>query len=243
MLNGSTGAIGSAALQLLKQLEVNVTAVCPGRHVDLVLGLGADRVIDYSKEDFTQDGQVDDTVLDAVGKNLFGRCKGLLKPGGTYVSTDLGPWSMNPILALVTPPFGGRKVRFPIPIKATQEGLLRIKAMIESGAFKPLVDRVYPLDQIVEAYRYVETEQIGAAWLSASSLPPGRREGFSCRANIRLDSSWARGIHHGQRSGGGSQPWGRVWQGDARSAWKEGGLTRAVLSRSIRVGPNRRSFY
>jgi NADPH:quinone reductase-like Zn-dependent oxidoreductase len=159
MLNGSTGAIGSAALQLLKQRETNVTAVCPGRHVDLVRSLGADRVIDYTQEDFTQDGQAYDTVLDAVGKSSFGRCRGLLKPGGTYVSTDLGPWSMNPILALATPLFGGRRVRFPIPRKATQEELLGIKEMIESGAFKPLVDRVYPLDQIVEAYRYVETEQ------------------------------------------------------------------------------------
>jgi NADPH:quinone reductase-like Zn-dependent oxidoreductase len=159
MLNGSTGAIGSAALQLLRHLGANVTAVCPGQHVDLVRGLGADRVIDYTKEDFTQDGQVYDTVLDAVGKSSFGRCKRLLKPGGTYVSTDLGPGGMNPVLALVTPLFGGRKVRFPIPRKATQEELLRLKEVIESGAFKPLVDSVYPLDRIVEAYRYVETEQ------------------------------------------------------------------------------------
>jgi NADPH:quinone reductase-like Zn-dependent oxidoreductase len=167
MLNGSTGAIGSAALQLLKHLEANVTAVCPGRHMDLVRGLGANRVIDHTKKDFTQDGQVYDAVLDAVGKSSFGRCKGLLKPGGTYVSTDLGPWAMNPILALVTPLFGGRKVRFPIPRRATQEGLLRIREMIESEAFKPLVDRVYPLDQIVEAYRYVETEQkVGGVVLS-----------------------------------------------------------------------------
>jgi NADPH:quinone reductase-like Zn-dependent oxidoreductase len=171
MLNGSTGAIGSAALQLLKHLEANVTAVCPGQHVNLVRGLGADRVIDHTKEDFTEDGQVYDTVLDAVGKSSFGRCKRLLNRGGTYVSTDLGPKAMNPVLALLTPPLGGRKVRFPIPRKATREEVSRIKEIIESGAFKPLVDRVYPLDQIVEAYRYVETEQkVGGVVISV--VPP-----------------------------------------------------------------------
>jgi NADPH:quinone reductase-like Zn-dependent oxidoreductase len=167
MLNGSTGAIGSAALQLLKHLGANVTAVCPTEHVELVRGLGADRVIDYRKQDFTQDGQVFDVVFDAVGKSSYGRCKRLLKAGGTYVSTDLGPWSMNPFLAVVTPLFGGRKVRFPLPRKQTQEEVRHIKEMIESGAFRPLVDRVYPLDQIVEAYRYVETGQkVGSVVIS-----------------------------------------------------------------------------
>jgi NADPH:quinone reductase-like Zn-dependent oxidoreductase len=170
MLNGSTGAIGSAALQLLKQMGANVTAVCPGQHVDQVRSLGADRIIDYTKEDFTQDGQVYDTVFDAVGKSSYGRCKRLLKPRGTYISTDLGPGAMNPVLALVTTVFGGKKVRFPIPRKQTQVEVRQIKAMIESGAFKPLVDRVYPLDEIVEAYRYVETEQkVGGVVIDVAS--------------------------------------------------------------------------
>jgi NADPH:quinone reductase-like Zn-dependent oxidoreductase len=93
-----------------------------------------------------------------VGKSSFGRCKRLLKPGGIYLSTDLGPLSQNPILALVTPLFGGRRVMFPIP-KDEPEMVRYFKELIESGAFRPLIDRRYRLDEIVEAYRYVETGQ------------------------------------------------------------------------------------
>jgi NADPH:quinone reductase-like Zn-dependent oxidoreductase len=158
LVNGATGAIGSAAVQLLKRLGANVTAVCDTEHVELVRGLGADRVIDFTAEDFTKDEQAYDVVLDAVGKSSFGRCKRLLKPRGIYLSTDLGPLSQNPILALVTPLFGGRKVMFPIP-RDNQEMARYFKELLESGAFKPLIDRRYPLDQIVEAYKYVETGQ------------------------------------------------------------------------------------
>ncbi|MGH2678235.1 MAG: NAD(P)-dependent alcohol dehydrogenase [Actinomycetota bacterium] len=158
MVYGGTGAIGSAAVQLLRSLGANVTAVCATDHVELVKGLGADRVIDYTAEDFTDDQQTYDVVLDAVGKSSFGRCKRLLKPGGIYLSSDLGPLSQNPFLALVTPLFGGRKVKFPIPRK--DPGMARyFQELLESGAFKPVIDRRYPLDQIVEAYRYVETGQ------------------------------------------------------------------------------------
>ena len=159
LVNGGTGAIGSAAVQLLKHLGANVTAVCAGEHGDLVRGLGAQRIIDFRTEDFTADSQTFHAVLDAVGKSSFGRCRRLLRPGGTYVSTDLGPYSMNPLLALITPPFGGRRVRFPIPKRASQAEIRRTKQLIESGEFKPLVDRSYPLAEIVEAYRYVETGQ------------------------------------------------------------------------------------
>jgi NADPH:quinone reductase-like Zn-dependent oxidoreductase len=157
LVNGATGAIGSAAVQLLKELGAVVTAVCGTEHVELVRGLGADRVIDYMAEDFTKDNQSYDVVLDAVGKSSFGRCKRLLKPGGLYLSSDLGPLSQNPILALVTPLFGGKKVMFPIPPKLDQATMKHLKEMIESGAFRSVIDRRFPLDQIVEAYRYVET--------------------------------------------------------------------------------------
>ena len=104
--------------------------------------------------------------MDAVGKSSFGRCKRLLKPRGLYLSSDLGPWSQNPILALITPLLGGKKVRFPIP-KQDQEMAGYFKELLESGAFKPLIDRRYRLDQILEAYRYVETGQkIGNVVLS-----------------------------------------------------------------------------
>jgi NADPH:quinone reductase-like Zn-dependent oxidoreductase len=159
LVNGATGAIGSAAVQLLKSLGAVVTAVCDTEHVELVRGLGAERVIDYSAEDFTKDEQTYDVVLDAVGKSSFGRCKRLLKPGGIYLSTDLGPLSQNPILALVTPLFRGKKVMFPIPPKYDQEMVRHFKEMIESGEFRPVIDRRYRLDQIVEAYGYVESGQ------------------------------------------------------------------------------------
>jgi NADPH:quinone reductase-like Zn-dependent oxidoreductase len=156
LVNGATGAIGSAAVQLLKSLGVAVTATCDGKNIELVRGLGADRVIDFTAEDFTTDEQTYDVVLDSVGKSSFGRCKRLLKPGGIYLSSELGPLSQNPILALVTPLLGGRKVMFPIP-QDEQRIVRYLKELIESGEFKPLIDRQYSLDQIVEAYRYVET--------------------------------------------------------------------------------------
>ena len=159
LINGATGAIGSAAVQLVKSLGASVTAVCGAPHVELVRGLGADRVIDNTAGDFTRDEQTYDMVFDAVGKSSFGRCKRLLKPRGIYLSSDLGPLSQNPLLALVTPLFGGRKVMFPIPPKHDQDGVRQFRDLIESGKFTPVIDRRYPLDQIVEAYRYVETGQ------------------------------------------------------------------------------------
>jgi NADPH:quinone reductase-like Zn-dependent oxidoreductase len=169
LVYGATGAIGSAAVQLLKHLGAEVTAVCATKHLELVRGLGADRVIDYTADDFTKDQQRYDVVLDAVGKSSFGRCKRLLKPRGIYLSSDLGPLSQNPILALITPLFGGKRVMFPIP-KDDQEMVRYFKELLESGAFKPVIDRRYRLDQIVEAYRYVETGQkIGNVVISVES--------------------------------------------------------------------------
>jgi NADPH:quinone reductase-like Zn-dependent oxidoreductase len=159
LVNGATGAIGSAAVQLVKSLGASVTAVCGASHVDLVKGLDADRVIDNTAEDFTQDDQAYDVVFDAVGKSSFGRCNRLLKPRGIYLSTDLGPLSQNPLLALITPLLGGKKVMFPIPPKHDQQGVKQFRDLIEAGKFTPVIDRRYRLDQIVEAYRYVETGQ------------------------------------------------------------------------------------
>ena len=169
LVNGATGAIGSAAVQLLKTMGAEVTAVCGAEHMELVRGLGAARVIDYTAEDFTRDERRYDVVLDAVGKSSFGRCRRLLKPGGLYLSTDLGPLSQNPVLALVTPLFGGRRVRFPIP-RQDQGTVTYLKERIESGAFRPLIDRRYRLDQIVEAYRYVETgRKVGSVVITIDS--------------------------------------------------------------------------
>jgi NADPH:quinone reductase-like Zn-dependent oxidoreductase len=158
LVNGATGAIGSAAVQLLRHLGATVTATCGTDHLELVRSLGADRVIDYTAEDFTRDARTYDVVLDAVGKSSFGRCRRLLRPGGLYLSTDLGPLSQNPVLALVTPLFGRRKVRFPNPVRQDQAAVMRlVTELLASGEFRPLIDRRYRLDQIVEAYTYVET--------------------------------------------------------------------------------------
>jgi NADPH:quinone reductase-like Zn-dependent oxidoreductase len=160
LVNGATGAIGSAAVQLLAHLGAKVTATCSTAHTDLVAGLGAGRVIDYTADDFTQDAERYDVVMDAVGKSSFARCRRLLRPRGIYVSSDLGPLSQNPVMALVTPLSGGRKVMFPIPVQRDPAAVMRhLKDLMESGAFRPLIDRRYPLEQIVEAYRYVESGQ------------------------------------------------------------------------------------
>jgi NADPH:quinone reductase-like Zn-dependent oxidoreductase len=158
LVYGATGGIGSAAVQLCKSLGVTVTAVCAAENLALVKSLGADRVVDYTAGDFTKDEQTYDAVFDAVGKSSFGRCKRLLKPGGVYVSSELGPWAQNLILALLTPLLHGRKVKFPFP-QDNQAIVRHLRNLIESEEFKPVIDRRYPLDQIVDAYRYVETGQ------------------------------------------------------------------------------------
>jgi len=158
LINGATGAIGSAAVQLVKYFNAEVTAVCDTKNLELVRSLGADQVIDYTNEDFTKNGKTYDVVFDAVGKSSFGRCKPLLKPGGIYVSTELGFLAQNPLLALWTSIFGSKKVIFPIP-KSLKADAIFFRELIEAGKYKPIIDRTYPLEQIVEATRYVETGQ------------------------------------------------------------------------------------
>jgi NADPH:quinone reductase-like Zn-dependent oxidoreductase len=158
LVNGGTGAIGSAAVQLLASRGVQVTAVCDTTHLELVRRLGAERVIDRTIEDFTQDAQRYDVVFDAVGKSSFGRCRRLLEPRGVYLSTDLGPGAQNPFLALVTPVLPGKSVLFGFP-RHNQAMMNYFKELMESGLFRPVIDRSYPLDEIVDAYRYVETGQ------------------------------------------------------------------------------------
>lgn len=158
LVNGATGAIGSAAVQLLASRGVHVTAVCDTAHLELVCSLGAERVIDRTVEDFTQDGQTYDAVFDAVGKSSFGRCRRLLEPRGVYMATDLGTGGQNPFLALVTPLLPGKSVLFALP-RHDQAMMNDFKDLMESGLFRPVIDRSYPLEEIVEAYRYVETGQ------------------------------------------------------------------------------------
>jgi len=156
LVYGATGGIGSAAVQLLRNLGVEVTAVCHAEHIELVRHLGADRVIDL--QNFPDDKHIYDLVIDAVGKTSFGACRHLLTSRGVYVSSELGPHSQNPFLALTTPLLRGRRVKFPIP-RHNQEMVRYFKGLVESGRFTPLIDRTYSLDRIVEAYEYVETGQ------------------------------------------------------------------------------------
>ncbi len=112
LIYGATGAIGSAALQITKAIGAEVTAVCDTSNIELIKSLGADEVIDYTKQDFTKIDKTFSVVFDAVGKSLFRACKSMLEEGGVYMLTDLGFTSQNPFLAVITPLFGGRKVHF-----------------------------------------------------------------------------------------------------------------------------------
>ena len=158
LIYGATGAIGSAAVQLGKYFGANITAVCSTINIDLVKSLGADEVIDYQKQDFTKTDKKFDFVFDAVGKSSFGQCKPLLKDKGIYISTELGKNGENIFYALTTPLFRGKKVLFPLPT-ISKEDVLFLKGLVEAGKFKPVIDRKYSLEQIIEAAKYVETGQ------------------------------------------------------------------------------------
>ena len=156
LIYGASGAIGTAGVQLARYFGADVTAVCNTRNVETVRSLGADRVIDYTQEDFTKNGQTYDVIFDAVGKHSFRRCKGSLKRGGSYLATD---GFQNLILALWTSRIGDKKVIFSIPPRYTKKDVLFLKELIEAGRYRAVIDRCYPLEDVVEAARYVETEQ------------------------------------------------------------------------------------
>jgi NADPH:quinone reductase-like Zn-dependent oxidoreductase len=158
MVYGATGAIGSAAVQLLPHFGASVTAVCGTAHVERVRALGPKRVVDYETEDFTACGETFDFVLDAVGKSTFGTCKPLLKPGGIYSSSELGPGMQNLPLSLLGLLHRGRRVTFPYP-RLRQDDLELIRQSLDDGTFVPLIDSVRPLDDIVDASRHAESGQ------------------------------------------------------------------------------------
>jgi NADPH:quinone reductase-like Zn-dependent oxidoreductase len=156
LVYGASGAIGTAGVQLAKYFGADVTAVCNTKNLELVKSLGADRVIDYTQEDFTKNGETYDVIFDAVGKHSFSRCKGSVKPGGYYLATD---GFRNLFLALWTSRFGDKKVRFQLPPQYAKKDLLLFNELIEAGKFHAVIDRRYPLEEVVEAAKYVETEQ------------------------------------------------------------------------------------
>lgn len=154
LLNGATGGIGSALLQFVRQYEVKITATCNTKNIELIRSLGADKIYDYTKADFTTDTEKYDYVFDAVGKSTFGKCKKLLKEKGVYISSELGPYAQNVFLALFTPLFGKKKVIFPIPY-GKEKSIPYIIQHLAKGSFKPVIEREYPLEDIAQAYEYV----------------------------------------------------------------------------------------
>jgi NADPH:quinone reductase-like Zn-dependent oxidoreductase len=156
LVYGASGSIGTAAVQLARSFGADVTAVCNTKNFELVMSLGADEVIDYTRDDFTKNGQTYDVIFDSVGSLSYTQCRGSLRRSGFYVATD---HLHNLLLALWTARIGDKRVVFPIPPRFTKHDVVFLKELIEAGKYRAVIDRRYPLDQVVEATRYVETKQ------------------------------------------------------------------------------------
>jgi NADPH:quinone reductase-like Zn-dependent oxidoreductase len=153
VIYGASGSLGTAAVQLAKDIGAEITAVCSTRHVELVRSLGADEVVDYLAEDFTKNGRTYDAIIDAVGKYSFRRGRRSLKPGGIFVATD---GLRNLFWALWTWRIGDKRLKF-VGGRKTKQDVVFIKGLVEAGKFRAVIDRRYPMEQVVEAHRYVET--------------------------------------------------------------------------------------
>jgi len=156
LVYGASGAIGTAGVQLAKALGAHVTAVCTAKTMELLRSLGADEVMDYTQTDFTSNGQTYDAVFDAAGKLTFAGCKGSLKRGGVYLPTD---GMRNVAIAAWTSRIGNRKVIFDLPPKFLKKDVVTLATLMDAGKYKAVIDRRYPLEQVVEATKYVETHQ------------------------------------------------------------------------------------
>jgi NADPH:quinone reductase-like Zn-dependent oxidoreductase len=152
LVNGASGAVGTATVQLARHFGADVTAVANTKNLEPARSLGADRVIDYTREDFTQRGETYDIVFDAVGKHSYRRARGSLKPGGVFIATD----GLRNVLYTLPSRIGGKRLKFGIA-KYRQEDVLFLKRLVEAGEFRAVIDRRYPLEDVVEATRYVET--------------------------------------------------------------------------------------
>jgi NADPH:quinone reductase-like Zn-dependent oxidoreductase len=158
LIYGASGAIGTAALQLAKARGAEVTAVVAGRHLGLVRSLGADQTVDYTTDAFDQIGRSFDFVMDAVGKLGIGRWRRWLKPGGVFATTDLGPWSQNLLFMFWSKATGSGRVVVPLAKRGSGQAFVNgLRDKIEAGRFVPVIDRRYPLAEIADAYRYVQT--------------------------------------------------------------------------------------
>ncbi len=155
LVNGASGALGTFVVQFAKRLGAEVTGVCSTANVELVKSIGADAVIDYTKEDFTRNGKTYDAIFDAVGKSSFSRCRGALEPKGIYLSSlpTLAGFLQDAWTSLA----GGKRVRLIGIPKTRSEELALFGELSTAGKLKPVIDRSYPLEQMVEAHRYVDT--------------------------------------------------------------------------------------
>ena len=158
MIYGASGSVGSAAIQLARHFEAEVSGVCSTSNMEMVKSLGADHVIDYTKDDFTENGKTHDIIFDTVGKRSFSECKSSLTDSGIYLATVPTPAMM--LQALWTAKSASKKVKFAATgLRTASEkvkDLVFLTELIESGKIKPVIDRRYPLEQIAEAHRYVE---------------------------------------------------------------------------------------
>jgi NADPH:quinone reductase-like Zn-dependent oxidoreductase len=159
LVYGAAGSVGTAAVQLLAHhFDADVTAVCDTKDVEVVRSLGARAFVDRLREDFTNNGETYDVIFDAVGKHSFRRCRGSLERSGTYVTMDLGFLYHVPFLSLATRLVGSRRAKVGIG-RYRKDDLLLVKELVEAGKYRPVIDRTYQLDEIVEATRYVESGQ------------------------------------------------------------------------------------
>ena len=153
LIYGASGGVGTAAVQLARYFGADVTGVCSTTNLELVKSLGADKVIDYTKEDFTKSGETYDIIFDTVGKTSFSRCKNLLKQKGIYLATVFGLQEL--VHMLWTSMIGSKKAIYTVATERTED-LIFLKELIEAGKIKPVIDRRYPLEQTAEAHRYAE---------------------------------------------------------------------------------------
>jgi len=176
LVYGAAGSIGTGAVQLLvHHFETDVTAVCDTKDVTLVRSLGAQHVLDRSREDFTKNGETYDVIFDAVGKHSFRRCRRSLDRGGVYVTADLGFMYHVPLAALLTRLVGSRRAKLGIG-RYRKEDLDLVRQLVEAKKYRPVIDRTYSLDEIVEATRYVESGQkTGNVVLRVDPAPPGEQ--------------------------------------------------------------------
>jgi NADPH:quinone reductase-like Zn-dependent oxidoreductase len=158
LVYGASGAIGTAGVQLARHFGADVTAVTSTGNLELVRSLGVERVIDYKKEDFTRNGETYDVILDAAGKLSFPRSRGSLKPGGVFLPTD-GLGNVGWAIWTSVSKRKGRRVVFQLPPRQPREDVLFLSRLLESGEYRPVIDRRYPLEEIREATRYVETQR------------------------------------------------------------------------------------